>query len=134
LELFAPAQEKFIVFIDAGLGLPSLWSERRNPVFLGSEAFVAHMHTGISPEQSPDGIPLHNAVRQPDHWPVIGRGMTTIRGLGWRWLISRDYATKAIVNEFGVHYTTVSRAVKEYESKKHRCDFARLEHPAYIFK
>ncbi|MGZ8222579.1 MAG: helix-turn-helix domain-containing protein [Methylobacter sp.] len=44
-----------------------------------------------------------------------------MRAWGWRWLIlaylSGDYSMKAIADKFGVHYTTVSRAVKEYDSK-----------------
>jgi len=32
--------------------------------------------------------------------------------------LSGDYSMKAIADKFGVHYTTVSRAVKEYDSKK----------------
>jgi predicted DNA-binding protein YlxM (UPF0122 family) len=28
--------------------------------------------------------------------------------------LNGDYAMKAIADEFGVHYTTVSRAVKDY--------------------
>jgi transposase-like protein len=32
--------------------------------------------------------------------------------------LTGDYAMKTIANEFGVHYTTVSRAVREHEAKK----------------
>jgi predicted DNA-binding protein YlxM (UPF0122 family) len=31
--------------------------------------------------------------------------------------LSGDYSMKAIADEFDVHYTTVSRAVKEHSSK-----------------
>ena len=41
----------------------------------------------------------------------LARGMRKLNGV---------YTMKAIAAEFGVHYTTVSRAVKEYESKESR--------------
>jgi hypothetical protein len=35
------AREEYVDFVRAGVGLPSLWADLRNQVFLGSEGFVA---------------------------------------------------------------------------------------------
>jgi len=92
-----------------------VWSGLCNQIFLGSETFVARMQAGISPEQSLDEIP-----RLQRRLPA--KSLASYRaehGDNWRLgmalaYLSGDYAMKAIADEFGVHYTTVSRAVKDY--------------------
>jgi hypothetical protein len=51
------ARGKYVDFVRAGVGLPSLWVDLRNQVFLSSEGFVASMHATVSHEQSLDEIP-----------------------------------------------------------------------------
>jgi len=92
-----------------------VWSGLCNQIFLGSETFVARMQSGISPEQSLDEIP-----RLQRRLPA--KSLASYRaehGDNWRLgmalaYLSGDYAMKAIADEFCVHYTTVSRAVKDY--------------------
>ena len=114
------AQEKYEDFVRAGAGLPSVWSGLCNQIFLGSEAFVARMQAGISPKQSLNEIP-----RVQRRLP--GKSLASYRaehaenrrlGMALAYL-SGDYAMKAIADEFGVHYTTVSRAVKEITQKNY---------------
>jgi len=108
-----PAQEKYEDFVRAGTGLPSVWSGLCNQIFLGSEAFVARMQAGVSPEQSLNEIP--RALRR-----LPAKSLTSYRaeqGDNWRLgmalaYLSGDYSMKAIADEFDVHYTTVSRASK----------------------
>lgn len=52
-------------------------------------------------------------------WPATYReehGDNSRLGMALAYL-SGDSSMKAIADEFGVHYATVSRAVKEYDSK-----------------
>lgn len=44
-------------FVRAGVGLPSLWNDLRQQIFLGNEAFVTYMQAEISLEQPLDEIP-----------------------------------------------------------------------------
>ncbi len=84
-------------FVRAGAGLPSVWDGLRNQIFLGSETFVAELQTGISSVQLLDEIPL------------LGMALAYLSG---------DYSMKAIADEFGMRYMTVSRAVKAHGSNK----------------
>lgn len=62
------------------------------------------MQAGVSSEQSLDEIP--RMQRRLSARPLA--------------YLSGDYTMKAIADEFGVHYTTVSRAAKTYGSKNSR--------------
>lgn len=44
-------------FVRAGVGLPSLWNDLRQQIFLGNEAFVTYMQAEVSLEQPLDEIP-----------------------------------------------------------------------------
>ena len=63
-------------------------------------------------------IPFLNKVprlqRRPLAEPLVDYRMKSRKGMALAYLTG-DYAMKAIADEFQVHYTTVSRAVKEYE-------------------
>jgi len=65
--------------------------------------------------------PAHQ--RRPITKPLIGYRLEhegdTHRGMTLAYLTG-DYTMRAIAAEFWVHYTTVSRAVKEYESRESR--------------
>lgn len=119
---FAPQRDRarlgYLDFVRAGVGLPSIWDDLQGQIYLGSEAFIKRMQASLSPEQSLDEIPrmqrrplakplmLYRAEFADD--PHTGMALAYLTG---------DYAMKAIAKEFGVHYTTVSRAVRAYESK-----------------
>lgn len=107
----------YVDFVRAGVGLPSIWDNLQGQIYLGSAAFIASMQANLAPEQSLDEIP--RTQRRPlakalDHYrteyadaPRTGMALAYLSG---------DYPMKAIANAFGVHYTTVSRAVNAYES------------------
>lgn len=113
------AQAMYVDFVRAGVDLPSIWDALQRQIYLGSEAFVARMQSTISTEQSLDEIPrmqrrpiakpLTDYLTKYADKPQLGMAMAYLAG---------DYAMKQIADAFGVHYTTVSRAVKAYETKK----------------
>jgi len=107
---------RYIDFVRAGVGLPTLWEKLQNQIYLGSEQFVQRMQREIESLQALQEVP--RAQRRPvakslDHYarhapdPFVGMALAYLSG---------DYTMKAIADHFGVHYTTVSRAVKEYET------------------
>lgn len=110
------AREKYIDFVRAGVGLPSIWGDLRNQIFLGSDAFVANMQAAIPAQSLLSEVPRlqQRQAAQPlmdyknSHLdnPRLGMALAYLTG---------DFPMKSIAAAFGVHYTTVSRAVKEHE-------------------
>ncbi|HYW77202.1 MAG TPA: transposase [Gammaproteobacteria bacterium] len=97
-------------FVRAGVGLDSVWTDLRQQAFLGSERFVADMQ-----RRMPDGD-LREVPRMQRRGPA--RPLAEYAALGARNQAmaaayhSGDYTMKQIADYFGVHYATVSRAVR----------------------
>jgi hypothetical protein len=98
--------------------LPSIWEGLQGQIYLGSEAFIEQLQSSLPPEPSLTEIP--RLQRRP-----LAKSLALFRsefaddprtGMALAYL-SGHYAMKAIADEFGVHYTTVSRAVKSHEIK-----------------
>ena len=51
------AQERYIEFVKAGKGQPSIWTQLRNQIYLGRDEFVEDMQCKLEPEQSLKDIP-----------------------------------------------------------------------------
>lgn len=108
----------YVDFVRAGVGLPSIWDNLHGQIYLGGAEFIARMQSTLVSDKSLEEIP--RAQRRPlakslQHYrmqyadnPATGMALAYLSG---------DYPMKAIAQEFGVHYTTVSRAVKSYESR-----------------
>jgi putative transposase len=111
------AHARFAQFIRDGQTQPSIWHGLRNQNNLGDESFVARMQSQIKDEKPLDEIPqvqrgicrksLQEIVR--DH----GNPRAAMAAAYW----SGAYTMKAIAAYFGVHYSTVSRAVRNAERK-----------------
>lgn len=104
----------YIDFVRAGVGLDEFWSQLRQQVFLGSDEFVTRMH-----KQLPDGdlrevprLQRLGSLKPLSAYAATGdrhRAMATAYRSG-------HYTMQQIADYFGVHYATVSRAVRRYES------------------
>ena len=108
------AIKRYVDFVRAGVGLPSLWDQLRGQVFLGGDAFLKRMQK-LSDRAAIGEIP--RVQRRPlarplnhyrDKWADAKKGMVAAYATG-------DYTMQQIAGCFGVHYATVSRAVKEGE-------------------
>lgn len=103
----------YVNFVRAGVGLPSIWQELRNQVFLGSETFVTAAQSG-SCKRAIAEIP--RAQRRPS-----GKDLTyyrnTIADLSAAMALayaSGDFTMDQIARHFGVHYSTVSRTIRRH--------------------
>lgn len=102
-------------FVRAGVGLPPLWEGLRGQVYLGSEAFVARMQ-GLAEQQ---GGPLQEVPRL--QLRPLSKGLAQYAAEFPRdeamakAYLSGDHTMRAIAELFGVHYATVSRAVRRLE-------------------
>ena len=107
---------RYVDFVRAGVGVPSVWTELRNQIYLGGERFVAKMQKHVAPDAESAEVPRaqRRAVAKPLEY--YRNRHEAREGMALAYL-SGDYSMKAVAEYFGVHYSTVSRAVSEYESE-----------------
>jgi REP element-mobilizing transposase RayT len=108
---------RYIDFVRAGTGLPSVWENLRNQIFLGSEDFVSQMRNKLNGMEKDDlaEVPRlqRRAMAKPLDWYV--EHMEDSRKAIALAYQSGDYTMKEIARAFSVHYSTVSRAIKHFE-------------------
>lgn len=119
----ARAVQKYIDFVRSGLGLPSIWQHLQGQIYLGSEAFVKRMQQ-LSAESASDTriAEVPRAQRRPKVLPLevftsrhAKRNAAMAAAFG-----SGGYSLAQIAEHFGVHYSTVSRAVRAVEKMRHQ--------------
>ena len=113
------AIEKYVDFVRAGVGLPSVWHELKNQIYLGDENFVTAMQNTLEYSGDLKEIPKiqHRPVPKPlAHYGIKYDDQQQAMAAAY---LSGGYTMKAIADEFGVHYATVSRAVKHYENSQY---------------
>lgn len=119
LSQFSPQRKRaiarYIAFVRAGVGLPSVWGELKNQIYLGDERFIASMQKKALTTDNLSEIPRahRRAVAKPlAYYAQRHREAKAAMAVAY---LSGDYSMKAIAEFFGVHYATVSRAVGSYE-------------------
>ena len=107
---------KYVSFVHEGARLPSIWTQLQGQIYLGSENFVLKMQAQIEQKPTLDEIPRaqRRAIAQP--LPDFEQRYPRNEGMA-RAYLSGQHSMAAIARHFGVHYSTVSRAVKSYEDK-----------------
>jgi len=105
---------KYVSFVYEGARLPSVWAQLQGQIYLGSEAFVKKMQSQIEQKPTLAEIPRaqRRAITQPlsqfeEHHP---RNEAMSRAY-----LSGQHSMQAIAQHFGVHYSTVSRTIKNFE-------------------
>jgi hypothetical protein len=106
------ARALYAAHVIAGMGEPSIWQKLRNPVVLGDEAFEQSVQASV-PGDSAASREIPSKQRRPqapalaDFCALADRhdAMCKAHATG-------AYTLKDIAQAFGVHYSTVSRAVK----------------------
>ncbi len=122
LAQFASERNQAIIgyqeFVRSGVGLPPIWEELNNQIFLGNKAFVekvqSRIKTGINnlmeiprAQRRSIGQPLSYYV---ENYTPAKMGMRKAFETG-------DYTMQEIATFFGVHYSTVSRVVNKKSRK-----------------
>jgi putative transposase len=116
LRLFAPnrvrARHEYARFVDEGMGAPSIWGALRQQIYLGSEAFV-----GLSLRRVPQAGDLKEVPRpqrRPPRSPLDGYATENgdRHAAMARACLDGGYSQAEVARHFGVHYATVSRAVR----------------------
>jgi REP element-mobilizing transposase RayT len=105
---------KYVAFVHEGARLPSVWAQLQGQIFLGSEAFVHKMQAQIEQKPTLDEIPRaqRRAMTQPlaEFEKRYQRDEAMARAY-----LSGQHTLAEIARHFGVHYSTVSRAVRRFE-------------------
>ena len=110
------ARAKYAAFVSKGVGT-DLWDGLRHQVFLGSESFVERYASEMKQPESLREVP--RAQRRPFAKP-LSRFESTYpdrREAMARAFLSGAYTMLEIAEHFGVHYSTVSRAVRWFEAQ-----------------
>ena len=118
------AQQRYADHVRAGVGLPPIWDDLKNQIFLGNDAFVDKLTAWASsasikvpirtsaleiPRAQRRGRPKQLAVYEKDHAPDRNAAITAAYASG-------GYTMGQLAEYFGLHYTSVSRIVKQQES------------------
>ena len=108
------AQRRYAGFVAQGRNLPSLWSEVKGQVLLGSDAFVAKMRPLLEDKGALKKIPR---ARRWAHRPGL-KSLFSARvrqdkpqrdAAIHRACLEYGYTMAAVVREAGIHYSTVSK-------------------------
>lgn len=110
------AQAGYAAFVRDGVGQASVWEGLRNQVFLGSEAFAERHCVPPKPPERLREVP--RAQRRPLAKPLadFARRYPDRREAMARAFQTGVYTMQEIADHFGVHYATVSRAVRRLET------------------
>jgi len=122
LAQFASEKNQAIIgyqnFVRSGVGLPPVWEGLKSQIFLGNKAFVEKMQSRIKIGTNDlTEIPRvqRRSIRRPlsyyvENYSSAKEGMKKAFKTG-------DFTMQEIATTFGVHYSTVSRAVNK-DSRK----------------
>jgi hypothetical protein len=109
------ARAAFMRFIDEGVAQPPIWNNLVGQIFLGEETFVERMHDKV--QARPASVEIPRSQRCGRAIPLAeyqSRHRDRNQAMASAYA-SGQYTMQAIARYFGVHYVTVSRAVRKTE-------------------
>jgi len=105
----------YVNFVREGVGLPTIWNDLKNQVFLASDGYINKKQKMINKKESLNDVPKlqRRKIAKPLVYyekkykdPKIAISKAYLTG---------GYTLKEIGDYFGCHYSTISRIVKGYE-------------------
>jgi len=100
--------------VHEGARLPSVWTQLQGQIYLGSEAFVRKMQAQIENKPALDEIPRAQRRAITQSLQQLERRYPRNESMAHAYR-SGQHTMASIAKHFGVHYSTVSRAVKQHE-------------------
>jgi len=117
LSQFAATKEQacrqYIQFVHDGYRQPSVWDGLQSPMYLGDAHFVARMQSQITDGSALDEIPKVQRQGPRASLDDFARAYDDRRAAMAAAYLVGAYTMKTIAAYFGVHYSTVSRALRE---------------------
>ena len=104
---------RYVEFVQQGIRGPDVWQALKGQVYLGSDAFVEAMHKRLDTDPKLANKEIPRAQRRAlakslsyyqQEFDDAKQGMAAAYATG-------DYTLQAVADAFGVHYSTVSRAI-----------------------
>ena len=119
----ARAQRRYADHVRAGVGLPPIWEDLKSQIYLGSDAFVNKLTAWAqgSSAQAPLRasnleIPQTQRRGRPKPLAVYEKEQASNRNAAIaKAYASGGYTMGQLAEYFGLHYTSVSRIIKEQE-------------------
>ncbi len=109
------AVTRYIEFVRAGKGLDSVWDDKIHPVILGDETFVESIYKQYVDEVASDVKEISRLERRSKNKPLdsyfaegVDRASSIAAAYG-----SGNYSQREIADYCGIHYSTVSRSLRE---------------------
>lgn len=109
------AQLRYTEFVTAGIGAPSIWADLKQQIYLGSEPFIKRTVARLATAGDLSEVPRAQRrapAKALAHYAQRHRDRGAAMAAAYR---SGNYSLAAIARHFGVHYSTVSRAVNRKE-------------------
>ena len=106
--------ERYVEFVQQGIRGASVWQQLKGQIFLGGDEFVDAMRKRLETDRKFASQEIPRAQRRAlaksltfyrEEFSDEKLGMATAYATG-------DYTLQVIADSFGVHYSTVSRAIK----------------------
>jgi len=109
------AIKKYIDFVREGVGLPSIWNNVQNQIFLASEKYINKQQKRINKKPSISEVPALQKRKVPKSLEYYDKKHKAQEKAILNAYLSGGYTLKAIGDYFGKHYSTISRIVKSNE-------------------
>jgi len=112
------AESAYREFVSQGRGQPSPWDKLRNQIYLGSDQFVEQVRSHLGPDRDLSEVPLvqkRGVARLLREYEILSVSRDEAIAAAYA---SGGYTMKEIGDHFGLHYSRVSRVVKEQEGKR----------------
>ena len=112
------AHERYIQFVLDGVTQSNIWDGLQQQIYLGDDQFIIQIQSRLRLDDALDEVPRVQRQQPPPSLQTIAREHADrVTAMAAAYL-SGAYTMKAIAAYFGVHYSTVSRAIKQANSDK----------------
>jgi len=106
----------YINFVREGVGLPGIWNELKNQVFLASDGYINKKQKMINNKESLNEIPKLQRRKIAKSLAYYEKKYKDPKAAISKAYLTGGYTLNEIGEHFGSHYSTISRIIKCYES------------------
>jgi len=109
------AEDHYIRFVHEGIGLGSVWNELSQQMYLGSDSFIERIKADVSQHGELEEVPKAQWKPSGKSLAEYAKDIESRHEAMAAAYLDGGYRMNAIARQFGVHYATVSRAVKKHD-------------------
>jgi len=105
----------YINFVREGVGLPTIWNDLKNQVFLASDKYINKKQKMIHKKESLNDVPKLQRRKVAKSLAFYEKKYKDKKNAITKAYLTGGYTLKEIGEHLGYHYSTISRIVKDYE-------------------